>query len=341
MRCRDGARSVDICEFHKKFKFFLKLVKIDFVALTEDQLRQFIDAEAAFQALEVARQQAAEVRGSMFWRAVKGQDYLIRATTGAKQQSLGARSSETEELQRQFAQRKSGTKNRVKQLAAAVARHQRLNRALRVGRAPNVLAKILDALQSHGVSEHFMVVGTHALYAYEAAAGVRITPEALATQDVDLLFDTRRRLAFFSRLALDDVSLLQVLRKADRSFALRNDQKQTAVNDKGFEVDIIRRAARDGDPHPLRMSHHADDLWAVQVHSGDAMLGAARFSQIVVATDGSMARLTTMAPRSFVKLKQQLSKSASRDPRKRSKDAQQASIVQVLLKGGGLRASPG
>ena len=61
-------------------------------------------------------------------------------------------------------------------------------------------------------------------------------------------------------------------------------QKQTAVNDRGFEVDIIRRAARDGDPHSLRMSPHDEDLWAVQIPSGDKILGAARFSQ---ATDFS------------------------------------------------------
>lgn len=312
---------------------------MDFIELTEDQLRQFIDAEAAFRALEDAQRQAAEVRGSMFWRMVKSQAYLIRASTGAKQRSLGARSADTEAMHQRFAERKAAAQARVKNLAEAVQRHRRLNRALRVGRAPNLLVRILRSLQSQGVAEHFMVVGTHSLYAYEAAAGVRITPDALATLDVDMLFDTRNRLVFFARLQADDVSLLQVLQKADPSFALRDDQKQTAVNDKGFEVDIIRRMARDGDPHPMRMSHHGDDLWAVQVPSGDAMLGAARFSQMIVASDGSMARLVTIAPRSFVKVKQQLSKSASRDPLKRSKDAQQARIVQGLVKQRGIDQS--
>ena len=36
-----------------------------------------------------------------------------------------------------------------------------------------------------------------------------------------MLFDTRNRLAFFSRLEADDMSLLQVLRKADKSFEIR------------------------------------------------------------------------------------------------------------------------
>ena len=313
---------------------------MDTTELTEDQLRQFIDAEAAYRALEESQREAAEVRGSMFWRMVKGQAYLIRASTGGQQKSLGARSAETQAMHERFTGRKSLLQTRVKNLAKAVQRHQRLNRALRVGRAPNLLVKILRSLQAYGVAEHFMVVGTHALYAYEAAAGVRITPDALATQDIDMLFDTRNRLAFFACMESGDVSLLDVLRKADPSFMLRADQKQTAVNDRGFEVDIIRPVARDGDPHPLRMSHHGDDLWAVQVSSGDKMLGAARFSQVIVASDGSMARLVTIAPRSFVTIKQQLSKSASRDPRKRSKDAQQARIVHGLIRQRGIGQRP-
>jgi hypothetical protein len=79
------------------------------------------------------------------------------------------------------------------------------------------------------------------------------------------------------------------------------------------------------------MSHREDDLWAVQVASGEMMLGAERFSQVIVASNGAMARMTTVAPEAFVKLKLKLSKSASRDPLKRDKDALQASVVQALM----------
>ncbi len=79
------------------------------------------------------------------------------------------------------------------------------------------------------------------------------------------------------------------------------------------------------------MSHREVDLWAVQMDSGEGMLGAAGFSQVIVATGGSMARLTTIPPKSFVKIKRKLSTSASRDPLKRRKDALQAAIVQQLM----------
>jgi hypothetical protein len=181
------------------------------------------------------------------------------------------------------------------------------------------------------VAEHFLTVGTHALYAFETAAGVRVMPDALATRDVDVLFDTRKRVSFFTQLEQHDLSFIQLLKKADKTFEIMDGQRYTATNKDGFEVDVIRRQAKGGDPHPLKMSHREDDLWAVQVASGEMMLGAERFSQVIVASNGAMARMTTVAPEAFVKLKLKLSKSASRDPLKRDKDALQASVVQALM----------
>lgn len=304
---------------------------MNFFPLTEDQLRQFIDAEACFVALEQAKQNAKAVRGSMFWRVDKGRDYLVRATTEARQERLGPRSEETEGIYQRFTERKTSAESRVTSLEAALERHRRMNLALRVGRCPNLVQKILEQLAKQGLADHFLTVGTHALYAYETAAGVRVMPDALATRDVDVLFDTRKRVSFFTQLEQDDLSFIKLLQKADKTFEIKEDQRYTAVNKDGFEVDVIRRQAKDCDPHPLKMSHHEDDLWAVQVGSGEKMLGAARFSQIVVANNGAMARMTTIAPEAFVKLKRQLSTSASRDPLKRGKDALQAQVVQSLM----------
>jgi hypothetical protein len=304
---------------------------MNFLPLSEDQLRQLIDAESCFVGLERAKHSAKAVRGSMFWRVDKGKDYLVRATTGARQQRLGPRSDVTQGIYQRFSERKAAMEERVSSLEAALDRHRRMNLALRVGRCPNIVQKILQQLEKQGVAEHFLTVGTHALYAFETAAGVRVMPDALATRDVDVLFDTRKRVSFFTQLEQHDLSFIQLLKKADKTFEIMDGQRYTATNKDGFEVDVIRRQAKGGDPHPLKMSHREDDLWAVQVASGEMMLGAERFSQVIVASNGAMARITTVAPEAFVKLKLKLSKSASRDPLKRDKDALQASVVQALM----------
>jgi hypothetical protein len=57
--------------------------------LSAAQLRQYIDAEAVFSALEQATSEAAEVRGSMFWRQQGANTYLIRTSAAGAQTSLG------------------------------------------------------------------------------------------------------------------------------------------------------------------------------------------------------------------------------------------------------------
>lgn len=47
-----------------------------------------------------------------------------------------------------------------------------------------------------------------------------------------------------------------MFQKVDKTFELRSDQRYTAVNADGFEVDVARRAAKDGNPHPLRVSRY-------------------------------------------------------------------------------------
>ena len=299
--------------------------------LSEGQKRQYIDAEAVFMALLQAKKAAAEVRGSMFWRDLKGTRTLIRSSAAGSQKSLGAHSELTQKLFDSFMLRKTGVEARVKALKAQVAIQQRLNRAHRVGRVPNIVVGVLNALRKAGVDAHFLVVGTHALYAFETAAGLRIAEQAMATRDVDMLFDTRRRLAFFTVMQKLDSSLIGLLRKVDASFEVVEDQHYTARNKDGFEVDVIRRPAGAIDPHPLPMSDAEDDFWAMQVSMGDKLLSARRFDQVVVATSGEMALMRTVHPLDFTRIKMVLSQQADRDPNKRGKDALQAAIVNTLV----------
>lgn len=305
----------------------------EILELIPNQTRQYIDAETVFLELRRAKAEAAQVRGSMFWRTQQGREYLIRESTGGAQKSLGPRSADTEEMHERFKLRKAAASSRLTALTAAAHSQERMNKALRVGRVPGIVIKTLNALEAAGLQEHFITIGTHALYAFEAACGVRFTPDALATQDIDLLFDARKRLSFVSQLRRLDSSFIGALQKADPSFRVMSDQKQTAINDAGFEVDVIRRIATDKDPHPLRMSDDENDLWAVQVNGADRMLSTPGFSQVVVSETGRMAVMNTMDPLTFIAIKKLIAASPARDPRKRAKDALQAQLVEQLVRG--------
>jgi hypothetical protein len=74
---------------------------------------------------------------------------------------------------------------------------------------------ILSRLANAGLDDYFRVVGTHALYAYEAAAGFRFASEITSARDIDLLWDTRKRVMFAQRLKQDSPSMLAALQKVD------------------------------------------------------------------------------------------------------------------------------
>ena len=297
--------------------------------------RQYIDAVAVFEALEEALDEAAQVRGGMYWHAgpppSPDAKYLVRTTPAGAETSLGPRTAELDAIYARFTQRKRESAERVSGLQAALMQQQRLNRALRVGRVDPLVVALLNRLASTKLSEHFRVVGTHALYAYEAAAGVRLNAETLATRDIDLLWDTRKRIIFSTQLARVDSSMLGVLKKVDATFRIRKSQKYTAVNKDGFEVDIIRRERAGDDPHPIKLSDEDEDFWVVQARRANVLLESPAYSAVIVASNGSMARMNTVHPATFVAFKRWMSTQAERDALKRRRDALQADTVQELL----------
>lgn len=271
--------------------------------------RQYIDAVSVFEALEEAQAEAAHVRGGMYWHAGPPSSpeskYLVRTTPAGSETSLGPCTPETEAIYARFTQRKRESAERVSGLKTALEQQQRLNRALRVGRVDPLVVALLGRLASTRLSPHFKVVGTHALYAYETAAGVRLDSGTVATRDIDLLWDTRKRLQFSTQLARVDSSMLGVLKKVDSTFRIRQSQKYTAVNQDGFEVDIIRRA--------------------------NVLLDAPGFSAVIVATNGTMARMDTVHPATFVAFKRWMADQTGREALKRRRDALQADAVQSLM----------
>jgi hypothetical protein len=303
--------------------------------LPADAARQYIDAVATFEAYHEALAEAAKVRGGMYWHkgpaSAPKTDYLVRTSASGGEKGLGPRTPETEGIYANFQRRKALAEERRDGLKEALIKQQRMNRALRVGRVSPLIIQILNRLENAKLGVHFRVVGTHALYAYESAAGIMFEADAVATRDIDLLWDVRRRVSFATALRQVDSSMLGVLQKVDPTFRVRNSQKYTAVNKDGFEVDIIRREQASDDPHPIRLSDDEEDFWVAQAPRAQELLDAPPFSAVIVATNGEMARMNTLAPMAFVDFKRWMSALPERDPLKRRRDALQAKLVHDVV----------
>jgi Nucleotidyltransferase len=172
---------------------------------------------------------------------------------------------------------------------------------------------------------------------------VRFDANVTATRDIDLLWDVRKRMSFWTQMERLDSSFLALLKKVDSSFRIRQSQRYTAVNAEGFEVDILRRLREGDDPHPIKISErtkgeqavdHAsalEELSVVQAARADVFLNTPSFEAVIVDRNGRMAMMRTIQPRVFVGFKHWMSGLPDREPIKRQRDAAQAKAVQALL----------
>ena len=312
---------------------------MDFLPLPDNAARQIIDSSTVFDEFIRVKAQARPYAGGMYWKRQSGYEYLVKTYPDNRQQRIGPRTSENERIFEQFSRHKLEVEARLKSLRAALTDCERMNKALKAGRVPALVVSILQTIENAGLGEHFTVVGTHALYAYETAAGVRIAQGALATQDVDLLWDARRRVRFMTDIERLDSSMLKVLQRADPTFRRKDLHNETAINAKGFEVDFLRRQPEGDDPHPFRFSADEDDLWPVQAVRASVLTSAPRFEHVVIAATGRMALMRTIAPQAFVEFKRWMAEKARQRPEpKRRRDRRQAAIVQAMLDEGLLLA---
>jgi hypothetical protein len=126
-------------------------------------------------------------------------------------------------------------------------------------------------------------------------------------------------------------SFVDLLRKADSSFERVDAEVSKAVNDRGYEVELLRSMAGPKGAPAERLTDDETDLWPVQASTGEQLLSAARFSQVIVSLNGAMARMHTVHPLAFARIKKQLATKAGRDPLKAPKDALQAKLVLQLV----------
>lgn len=310
---------------------------IEFQGLNADQRREAVNTQQRYAAYREAVGRAASFRGSMVWTATNGHEYLVRshyeAAPGVRRQtSLGPRSAATEAIKADYDRGRSEAQERVKNLKAVLDRQAAINRAIGLGRVPLIGAKIMRALDQAGLlGSGIRVLGTNAIYAYEAAAGVRIDPGLTSTEDIDLLFDARAELIFAAGEALPHPSLLRLLQRVDRGFRRAN-QSFRAVNADGYLVDLIKPLRNPPwQDERRRAGADADDLLAVEIEGLVWHESAPAFEAVAIDERGEPCRIVATDPRVWTAHKLWLSKRADREPIKRRRDEAQAHAIGRLV----------
>lgn len=299
-------------------------------ALSNQQRLHLVNSEQLYENYRAALRHASAHTYGMRWKSVRGADYLFRDSDArGNGKSLGPRSVETEATLAAFLQGRAAANERLDGIRAALDEQARLNKALRLARVPRVIARILRELDAAGLYKSFTVLGTQALFGYEAAGGVQFLVELLASGDIDLLYDHRQKITLVSN-KLDGRGLLGLLKRADRTFECIRKRDFRAANAGQFMVDLIvpPRGMRAADP----VSFAADDLVAAEVPGLQWLQSAPKIDTVAIDETGWPTPFRIPDPRAFALHKAWLSTRPDRDPVKKPRDLAQAKAVAALVR---------
>lgn len=309
----------------------------DFIKKNSDQVRETINTSMRLSAFLEARRQMESHRGSMsFIRRGNGEyllkDYYDPANGVRRQTSLGRRSPETETLLREFSSGRERAQERVAAATELLERQAGINRSLGLARVPETGARIIRAIDAANLlGRGLKIVGTNALFAYEAEAGVFFPSEIMTTEDIDVLMDARVNM----RILMDEPdmerSLIGILKKADRSFE-RTRRRFQAANRDGYLVDLI--APMRDPPWQKRaaaVSDDANDLEATEIEGLLWQENAPVFEAVAIDSRGFPVRIVAPDPRAFAVHKHWLATRPDRRADKRARDGQQAELVARMV----------
>jgi hypothetical protein len=301
--------------------------------MNDDQRRIYVDAAQLHEAYMDAFTKSRAYRGGMHWKKVKVKQYLFRSLDRyGYGKSLGPRSKETESTYHEFHKNKKHVYARLKPLKEKLKEQARFCRAARIGRVPRIVTAILRLLEQHQLlGRNLQIVGTNALYAYEARSGVFLERGLLATQDMDVLWDIRPKLRLFAIDDVDNDGLLDILQKADRSFNLPGKKSFRAVNQAGYMVDLIKPEPKSVLIAEERQVGSGDDLMAAEIKNLQWLISTPKFEQIVIGEDGFPAVMVVPDPRAFAVHKLWLSNQIDREAVKKKRDRSQALAVCKLI----------
>ena len=305
---------------------------MDFKELSDNQRRVYIDAVQLYEAYLAAYHKGRAYRGGMHWKKAKGREYLFRSRDRyGYGNSLGPRSPETEKILEEFRKNKQQVKERLKNLKKRLKEQARFCKAAMIQRVPRVAAETLRHLDRQKLLGHnVLIVGTNALYAYEAAAGAYVDTAITATGDLDILWDVRSRLTLVAD-DIDKIGLLDILRKADRSFELSGPRSYRAINRDGYMVDLIK-----SEPKSLLIKERTQmggpgDLKAAEIKNLQWLISSPKIYQIAIGEDGFPTAIAAPDPRAFALHKLWLSKQTNREAVKKQRDYDQALAVANLV----------
>ena len=301
--------------------------KADFTPFSQDAGRAIANLEAAHNQWIDTRRALEELPVTMFWHAKDGREYLaVKHQSSDPGTTLGLRSAGLEAQLLTFTQRKAALKTRLATTDPLIRDRAAQYRALRLPVLPDRQAEILRKLDIEGLlGNDLIVVGTNAFAAYELACNVKFPVGNEETEDFDLAWckNTSVSLAAASpdQAQKPRRTLFSVLRSIDPTYRINPKKPYQAVNDAGYEVELLAAPST----HPLPKGAAFDPM--ASLTEQEWLLRGQPISCVVATVRLRACPLYVPDPRWMALHKLWLSQKPQRDRAKRPKHERQANVL--------------
>lgn len=280
---------------------------------SDEQARCLINLARRYAAWMDAEKELRTLPYDLRRKKVGEHEYLYEIhNRGGNGTSLGPMTEEAEHQLAQYRRNKKELKSRRQGAAEVLDESCRLYRALKLPLLASEAGEILrEADRRSMLGTDVVVVGTNAMpvYSIEAAGFIRDAPDE--TQDFDLAWTSDDNPKSGER------PLWSMLKAVDPTYTMNSERRFQARNRNAYEVEVLvapSRAdtlARTDQPRPVALP---EQEWLLEGRPVD---------HVLVARDGSPARIIAPDPRWFALQKLWLSRKPGRDPLKRPKDERQ------------------
>lgn len=283
---------------------------------SDEQARVLVNLAQHYGAWIEAERAMAGLPYGMRWKTSGGRDYLCRIIDRAgNATSLGPRSPKTEAVLAEYRERRAATEAARDGAGDRLEVSARQYRALLLPMIPAEAAAILrEADRRSLLGSHLLAVGTNAIPAYCVEAAGRILGASDETDDFDMAWVA---------VGADPASnpVWAMLKAVDHTYTVNTERPFQARNAKAFEFELLAAPSR------LPGMGRRDQPRPVPLPEQEWLLNGRPVSHVVVARDGSPARLAVPDPRWFALQKLWMSVQEKRNPLKRGKDERQGLAV--------------
>lgn len=301
--------------------------KDDFIAFSTDAGRTIANLETAYSQWLDTRLALDALPVSMYWQTKNGQDYLtVKQNSNDAGSTQGARTALLEAQLLEFLQQKEALKARMALTEPLVRDRAAQYRALRLPVLPDRQAEILRKLDVEGLLRNdLLVVGTNAFAAYEQACQAKFPVGNEETEDFDLAWCKNTAVSLATHAPNQAKgkrrSLFAVLRSIDPSYRINAKKPYQAVNDSGYEVELLAAPST----HPLPPGSAFDPM--ASLPEQEWLLRGQPLSVVVATVRLRACPLYVPDPRWMALHKLWLSAKPDRNPAKRPKDERQGNVL--------------